>query len=554
MPPIRHPTVRLSSVERTKLKSERDDDSRLEISLQSNETVTIVGEYGIQVLSGIITVYGCVLRTNSGVQRIYAPSTQALPQLQARQDNTSVRITSVKSGLRKLDRLSPLFRNIWTSNERSLTFLETMDDDPLQRSLTALELDKETETVLRTLSAKVTVDGQKPRIMAIGAKSSGKSTFDRLLYNHMHSWTQSKTCSYLDLDPGQPEFGPPAQLSLVEVTSPIFGPPFTHPAPHNSKRYELVRSHTIAATSFKEDPELYKACAADLVEYADKRYPLIVNSCGWVTGAGASILVDLISILEISDIVLLEPIDLTLAESLQSQSSALTVHRISRRPPKSSSRTPAENRAMQTMAYFHQRPQIANGLPKWSAKPIDTVRPWIVGYGGPDSGIFAIMSYGQSPDPKFLAEVLDGSVVAIVVLADHADASLDLAEHIRRTSEGLPYIEANTQGVGRTIDPATSHCIGLALIRSIDSEAQALHLVTPWPESQIHELMDKRVVLVRGHFDPPEWAYLEDLYKADGGIDEIERPWVARKDMGGIEGAVWRLRHPPMASSVSVIR
>jgi polynucleotide 5'-hydroxyl-kinase GRC3/NOL9 len=80
-------------------------------------------------------------------------------------------------------------------------------------------------------------------------------------------------------------------------------------------------------------------------------------------------------------------------------------------------------------------------------------------------------------------------------------------------------------------------------------------------------LASKKVVLVRGGFDSVEWAYLEDLYAEDsekknggtgekgekGGKDEDvkARPWVARKEMVGIEGAVWRLRHPPTAAQVN---
>lgn len=66
---------------------------------------------------------------------------------------------------------------------------------------------------------------------------------------------------------------------------------------------------------------------------------------------------------------------------------------------------------------------------------------------------------------------------------------------------------------------------------------------------------------MRGGFDSVEWAYLEDLYaldsekKKDGSAKEEEdvsaRPWVARKEMVGIEGAVWRLRHPPTAAQVN---
>lgn len=94
-------------------------------------------------------------------------------------------------------------------------------------------------------------------------------------------------------------------------------------------------------------------------------------------------------------------------------------------------------------------------------------------------------------------------------------------------------------------------------MRGIDAAKQELHLVTPLSEAQVGALEGKQVLLVRGGFDAPEWAYLEDLYASgekktgDVGIVGVERPWVTRKEMVGIEGAVWRLRHPPTAAQVN---
>ena len=98
-------------------------------------------------------------------------------------------------------------------------------------------------------------------------------------------------------------------------------------------------------------------------------------------------------------------------------------------------------------------------------------------------------------------------------------------------------------------------------MRGIDPEKQEIQLLTPLGEAQTAALAGKKVVLVRGGFDAPEWAYLEDLYasssgeKKDGTVaaeeDVTARPWVARREMVGIEGAVWRLRHPPTAAQVN---
>ncbi len=552
VPPPKPAPAQLSSFRPSQHNVSRDDDNCLEVTLHNDETVTVVGEYELTVTSGVATVYGTVLRASSGEQYIYAPSTQALPQIQARLDGTSIRLSSANSGIRKLGKLSPLFRNIWALEPkgRSFALLGSTADDELQRTFSALEVDDNTDTVLHTLTVKSNVSKPpKPRIMAVGAKSSGKSTSNRLLCNKILSWTPIHKCYYLDIDPGQPEFGPPGIISLVEVAVPLLGPTFTHPASPLSPDHMVVYKHAIAASSFKDDPEHYKACVLDLAKHVDKRYPLIINSCGWVAGLGASVLADLAQDLDVSDIIVMEPVDSSLAESFQQCTPSVALHRIARRPPRPSARTPAEQRAMQTMAYFHSKHiAVEDAHLRWSGKPISRVRPWVVSYAGDTPDIIAVMSYGQNPTPEFLCEVLDGAIVAINEVDE--EAALDLSERTDRTPEGLPFVASDHHGISPTLPPSQSNCLGLALVRGIDTENKQLHLVTPIPENHVENLAERKIVLVRGSFDPPEWAYLEDLYKDDVGPAQSERPWVSKKGLVGVEGAVWRLRHPPMVKDL----
>lgn len=547
-PSTPRPSIRLSNFSKRNGNVLQDDPEAFVLSLKSDESITIVGEYDLQVVKGVITLYGAMLHPERGVQRVYAPSTSALPVIIARKDNSAIRLTSVKSALRKLEKLSPLFRNIGAKDDlhkRSFALLSRSDDDLLQRSLSPLEVDDETKKVLSRINARLESSQAPARIMAVGPKSAGKSTFNRLLCNMIISRPGSYRCLYLDLDPGQPEFGPAGQLSLVEVSVPVLGPPFTHIASRDSPTYHLLRSHSIAATSFKDDPEHYVACAADLFRRAPKELPLLVNSCGWVTGLGANTLLNIGSVTKMTDIVILNPLESSLVDDLSII--APNVHHIPRRQRQPSSRTPAESRAMQTLAYFHNK--LGSNPPVWSSKPICNAAPYEVSFQAKAEGITAIICYGQAPNPNFLAEVLDGSIVAIVVL--ESDTLLDPSSIQRTPREDLPYLSPNTSGHTPPLDPSQSHCIGLSLIRGIDAESKTLHLITPLPETGMAALQKEKVVLVHGSFDAPEWAYLEDLHaRGEAGTGE-ERPWVStRKEQVGIEGSVWRLRHPPMAKDV----
>ncbi|KAK1066385.1 Polynucleotide 5'-hydroxyl-kinase grc3 [Friedmanniomyces endolithicus] len=541
-------------------------DGRLTITLRNNETAAYVGEYDLRVMEGIATIYGAVWVPTSSPRRVYAPR---------RRDGTVVQISHVQSTIRVLDKLSPLFRNIWRREDhptRTFQPLQSPADGDSQHSLLPLEIDQRTETVLSRLSTEVHSTARLTRIMAVGAKSSGKSTFNRILCNALISKPSLQKILYLDLDPGQPEFGPSGQLSLVEVTAPILGPPFTHSSSARSPNYSLLRAHTIAATSFKDDPAHYVACATELVQHADRQYPLVVNSCGWVSGLGASVLHDLTQALSITQIVLLEPLDTGFVATLQTACSDATFHRLPRQPARPTARTPAESRSMQTMAYFHHRAAKPTSEPRWSSKAISSRRPWLVSYDGLHAGIQAIISYGTQPHPDFLAETLDGSLVALVRLeaqyerevlsSSHHTATSEpsaddsresattnsLSGQIKRTKDGLPYIPPTTSGGTAPLDPRFSECVSLALIRGVDTQNKVLQLVTPLSERQVAALMDQPLVIVRGGFDAPEWAYLEDLYMngREAGM-ETERPWVSRTEAAGIEGAVWRLRHPPLA-------
>ncbi|KXT09432.1 hypothetical protein AC579_2516 [Pseudocercospora musae] len=538
------PAIPLSTFKRGRGNVLEDDQGRLKLRLKADETVILIGEYDLEISQGVVIMYGAMLHPGLGPQKVYAPSTSALPAITAKRDGTVIVISSCGvQGLFQMERLSPLFRNIFARDEekgRSFGLLSSTADDPLNRALTPLETDEATKRVLSRLSAKLETT-KTTRTMAVGPKSSGKSTFNRLLCNMITSKAETGTCFYLDLDPGQPEFGPPGQLSLVGVRAPILGPAFTHPASTQSKTFRMIRSHTLAATTFKDDPEHYLRCASDLVRHVSKDAPLVVNSCGWVSGPGADALLSLIKALSISDIVLLDPVDDDVAESL-SVLVANQMHRIPRRQRQPASRSPAELRAMQTMAYFHHKPTSTNT--KWTLKPLSSMHHLAMPYSVGCAGVKAILSYGQAPHPDFLAETIEGAVVAVVVMENPGCLNTN---HISYTlEENLPYISPHNTGHTPTLDPGKSHCLGLALVQAIDRDNKMLQILTPISEKDFVGVVGSSIVLVRGSFDSPDWAYQEDMFAGDDEMDE-DRPWSPKRDI--ITSSNRHQRHQNLARS-----
>nr|XP_055162005.1 polynucleotide 5'-hydroxyl-kinase NOL9 isoform X2 [Nyctereutes procyonoides] len=154
-----------------------------------------------------------------------------------------------------------------------------------------------TESVLSALEELVTVSCEVdgcPVILVCGSQDVGKSTFNRYLINQL---LNSISCiDYLECDLGQTEFTPPGCISLLNITEPILGPPFTHQRTPQKMVY-------YGKPSCKSNYENY----IEIIKYVFSSYkresPLIVNTMGWVSDKGLLLLIDLIRLLSPSHVV-----------------------------------------------------------------------------------------------------------------------------------------------------------------------------------------------------------------------------------------------------------
>lgn len=365
----------------------------------------------------------------------------------------------------------------------------------------------------------------------------------------------------------------------------------------------MIRAHALAAVSPRENTPHFLSCALDLrdtylrLRHSFPQAPLIINCSGWVLGSAVPVLLDLAGSFSPTDMVLMQPMDVEAIEALQRAVPRADVVVVPVREMRSvQSRTSAESRAMSTMSYFHSLPPaeededgsatVPRNLACWDPKPMSAIRPWLVSYEGPERGIWGVLSYGEALDPALLTTVLDGMVVAVCVIEDDAAAFIEqplypsqqgededdndvghnIEARIAYTPDGLPYLKPDRSGIIEPLLPGGSRCLGLAIIRGIDAVNKEIHLLTPIDEAEIADVVEGRqdeeddedeqkkgqkIVLVRGRFDNPEWAFLEDLYKgyADGErVNSVDRPYVAVREVGGemgLGGHVWRVRHLP---------
>lgn len=127
------------------------------------------------------------------------------------------------------------------------------------------------------------------RIITVGGKDTGKSTFNKCLVNNLLAEGNAQVL-YVDLDIGQPEFGVPQTISAHLVETPIVGRGFLKC--HRTEPYLcLVYGHINVAL----DPIRYANCVKALFDRLNREtdltpIPWVVNTMGYVRGIGLDLM------------------------------------------------------------------------------------------------------------------------------------------------------------------------------------------------------------------------------------------------------------------------
>ncbi|PHH90549.1 hypothetical protein CDD83_3311 [Cordyceps sp. RAO-2017] len=549
-----------------------------ELRLEENERFLIVGSFGIRVVAGEVTVAGAALRPSDCVHYVHAPHCHSLPVLRTA-ENTSLELHNHPEAkpLRLLGKLSPLFQNIWNDSPPETTekrpqgpttfqILGDSEDAPngsiVQELVSPPKWNKKLASIVESVSGR-----QPPSIVVCGPKSSGKSTFSRLLTNRLLVTANAETSgstrsmatgvAVLDLDPGQPEYAPPGTVSLVYVTQPNLGVPFTHPSLHDGA-FQVLRCHSLASVNPASTTDLHLECALDLYDYYRHRLrncPLIINTPGWVLSLGLELLVEVITKVRPAEVVYMSEDGPTETVDALQGATKNNFTSLPSQPSEFKSRTAAQYREMQAMSYFHSVCDDGSGGPKrlsWSPHALSSVRPLVVRYSGKGRGFLGILRYDYQLAPELIAEAINGVVLAIVeieqpqafrcLFQDMApdvtakDGDSPCSPLISWSPEGIPFI-SNPDDV--TLDPRHSRTLGLALVRGVDTANKSLQILTPTPLSSIRGATSRgsSVVLVHGRFDPPTWSYTEHLQElAVEDVAQEQGPEVTEEDTSDEEG------------------
>lgn len=384
-------------------------------------------------------------------------------------------------------------------------------------------------------------------MLVTGRKGHGKSTFCRLLANTLLTCATAfpgpeaqgsddisqdqvnPTVCWLDLDPGQSEFSPAGQISLIHLIEPILGPPFTHAFAENFTANKLVHAHCIAASSPIDDAQYYLHCAADLQE----RYktvlqnfpdcPLIINCPGWSSkGFGFELALQILQTLWRTDVVMIgsdgHEVHRALFDNATKFDRLHAVSSVESDRAMVSLRTAAELREMQMISYLHSTP-LRHHYQQWLPTPIERQESWSLLFGGDDRDILGISTQGtHPPNSELLSVVLDKWILGICIVEDDEEVGEALANlHLSQTDR-LPYwpIEKGEPVYRPSI--ANSKLLGWAYLKKIDVQHSRLELVAPLSQLGRRQALQKtesgisRLVLIRGQTDSPSWAYLESTF------------------------------------------
>lgn len=139
----------------------------------------------------------------------------------------------------------------------------------------------------------------KSKLLTIGGKGVGKSTFVRYLINS--NLKKFHKFVFIDLDIGQPELFVPQTLSAAIVTEPILGPGYLQ----NLKPAKAVLFGDI---NVLPDPIRYLRCVGEIFEFCSSHnefvnIPWVINTMGYSRGFGSELMACILKIFKPTDLV-----------------------------------------------------------------------------------------------------------------------------------------------------------------------------------------------------------------------------------------------------------
>lgn len=403
------------------------------------------------------------------------------------------------------------------------------------------------------------------RIMIIGGKNSGKSTFLRLLTERILNTESNKGLDsidndrlvwYMDLDPGQPEYSNPECVSLGQITKhksiTALGTTF------GQCGYTSLRQHFLGVNSPQENPELYLSLIDDLFDYFEEQYftgTSLLNLPGWIKGFGINIINHVIEKYKPTHILILQNAsrsnfeEIYVPECFSSNLRENYSPNIITLSPYQNLSTDSDSynqlkfqssqlRIFRILLLFHKHFQKNHEFFDFDFKPLLSHAPLQISIDENSciSGIYFMEEF-QQLHKNDIKNCLEASIVGIHKYINNSDEQTDL--HSITELRGIyPIVKGKR-------DPKKFQYVSLGLIHSIDEENKVINMYIPETALDIlkNDTDDSQWIIARGKTDTPmcelypSKKYMNEYFN----VDEQAIPYISTQRAKKHEH-VWKIR------------
>ncbi|KAI1621212.1 hypothetical protein EDD37DRAFT_612656 [Exophiala viscosa] len=526
---------------------EKISETALKIRLARGQKCVLMGVYALWVKQGSVSFYGAILHASTAIYLIYAPSTHALPSIEALTSTAELQLDSVNHGIRDLPYIG--IRDLWDPARRSQAAMSfhvlghSFEQDPkATRRVREMQLE-DWKSILAALSGPEQLTSTKavtPRILICGRGSSGISTMTRCLINRLlrKRTIESDAMAVngvilLDFDTNIPEIAPPGMISLVHVGDPIFGPAFTHVTSSNRRPNAVMKMHFLGDFEATDLADWHVDRVHDLIalEQTHRRgpgnVPVIILAPKWMNAFEQQTIGKIWKDLAPTDVVCMD--SRPNSPHLQTwrgfaEADACRIHQLGVRVY--DKMPPAREHDLQMQSYFHASDSLITGQ-CWTETPIMAGSPTTLSYAGDESDVCGIVLLGGHVALEDTYDALEGSVVAVLMVQRQEDKPTTVSDTeegqpngktdwlLHHTDECLPRFVRGSSHDSFPLSAEHSRCIGLAMVTEIDIMKRQVALISPIALRELNlRSVGSQLALVVQKASPdgrfrPDWAWKE---------------------------------------------
>ncbi|KAM3162597.1 hypothetical protein ACU8KH_02850 [Lachancea thermotolerans] len=478
------------------------------IGLKQGQEVMISGSYRLQIAKGgikyndihynaswrSISIWHPTCSSMSPIlssyyadwnERTFIPVEASKTSLKHEDFECILKVSSRCSGLLKIAELNPAFKDLWIPQDyRSeegvfakpsfcVISKDTVRDTT---NIAALKISERWHTSLSDLTFFHKNSPHDMRVVVLGGKNSGKSTFLRLLAQRLlHTGRQEDDFLYfLDIDSGQAEFSRPDCISLSKL-----GSNFELGNHLGQAEAEQVLEYYVGTSSPHVFPTKYLSDVSRLIDsFSEENFmgSALLNVPGWIKGFGVQIMNDVINRFKPTHVVFIDSNSRSEAflNELQIESTFSTPQREEYEPciykidgyhgsPTSGihSRLHAPHlRLFRLLAHFH-KVENTRSLISYDFTPLVRRAPLQVSFSPGPIKAFDIVDFNDAVSDEVFKDIMDGSIVGMFCFEGECETHKD---------GKFPILKREC---------LEESFVSLGLIHSVDTENSCINIYIP---------------------------------------------------------------------------